>query len=93
MATELGRQTARLVVADTGDGFDPAEADRLLERFYRTDPARTRGEAGSGIGLTITKEIIRRPRRKPSGPETSARATAPPSTSPATRRTLTVDVA
>ena len=54
----LGRPVARLTVTDTGDGFDPAEADRLTERFYRADTARTRDGAGSGIGLTITKAIV-----------------------------------
>ena len=49
---------ARLTVTDTGEGFDPTEADRLFERFYRTDPARTPGAVGSGIGLTITKAIL-----------------------------------
>jgi signal transduction histidine kinase len=51
-------EIATLSVADTGEGFDPAEVDRLFERFYRGDTARTRGGAGSGIGLTITKAII-----------------------------------
>jgi signal transduction histidine kinase len=54
----LGRPVARLTVTDTGDGFDPVEADRLTERFYRADAARTRAGAGSGIGLTITKAIV-----------------------------------
>ena len=36
----------------------PPTADRLFERFYRTDAARTRSTGGSGIGLTITKAII-----------------------------------
>jgi two-component system sensor histidine kinase BaeS len=53
-----GADMARLTVTDTGEGFDPAEGDRLFERFYRTDRARTRGGGGSGIGLTITKAII-----------------------------------
>jgi signal transduction histidine kinase len=56
--TQLGRPVARLTVTDTGDGFDPAEADRLTERFYRADTARTRDGAGAGIGLTITKAIV-----------------------------------
>jgi signal transduction histidine kinase len=51
-------QTARLRITDTGEGFEPAEAERLFERFYRNDAARTQGAAGSGIGLTITKAII-----------------------------------
>jgi two-component system sensor histidine kinase BaeS len=57
-ARQWGRPVARLTITDTGEGFDPAEADRLFERFYRTDTARTRGAAGSGIGLTITKAIL-----------------------------------
>jgi two-component system sensor histidine kinase BaeS len=56
-AHHWGGDTARLTVTDTGEGFDPAEADRLFERFYRTDRARARDGAGSGIGLTITKAI------------------------------------
>jgi signal transduction histidine kinase len=48
--------TATLSVADTGEGFDPTEADRIFERFYRTDAARS--GTGSGIGLTITKAIV-----------------------------------
>jgi two-component system sensor histidine kinase BaeS len=55
---EFGHTTARLRVTDTGEGFDPALAGRLFERFYRADAARTRDRAGSGIGLTITKAIV-----------------------------------
>jgi signal transduction histidine kinase len=55
---EFGRPSARITIADTGDGFDPDQADRLFERFYRTDTARTHRDAGSGIGLTITRAII-----------------------------------
>jgi signal transduction histidine kinase len=57
-AYRWGSDIARLSVTDTGEGFDPTEADRLFERFYRTDLARTPGAVGSGIGLTITKAII-----------------------------------
>ena len=56
--TRFGHRLARLTVHDTGDGFDPADADRLFARFYRTDTARSRSTGGSGIGLTITKAII-----------------------------------
>jgi two-component system sensor histidine kinase BaeS len=51
-------ERARIVVSDTGEGFDPATADRLFERFYRGDSSRTASGAGSGIGLTIAKAII-----------------------------------
>jgi signal transduction histidine kinase len=55
---QFGEDVARLTVTDTGDGFDPADADRLFERLYRTDTARSRSTGGSGIGLTIAKAII-----------------------------------
>ena len=45
-------------MTDTGDGFDPAVAAQLFERFYRGDSSRTVSGAGSGIGLTIAKAII-----------------------------------
>jgi len=57
-------RAARVSVADTGEGFPPADAARLFERFYRADPARGRphdpapGRHGSGIGLTITRAIV-----------------------------------
>ncbi|MEP7036669.1 MAG: HAMP domain-containing sensor histidine kinase [Actinomycetota bacterium] len=49
----------RVVVSDNGEGFDPAVATRLFERFYRGDSSRTASDAGSGIGLTIAKAIIK----------------------------------
>jgi two-component system sensor histidine kinase BaeS len=49
----------RISVSDTGDGFDPALAARLFERFYRGDTSRTASSAGSGIGLTIAKAIVK----------------------------------
>ena len=49
---------ATLKVIDTGEGFDPANTERLFERFYRADTSRTRTTAGSGIGLTIARAIV-----------------------------------
>jgi signal transduction histidine kinase len=49
---------AQLDVVDTGAGFDPADADRIFERFYRADASRTPTSAGSGIGLTIARAIV-----------------------------------
>jgi signal transduction histidine kinase len=45
-------------VSDTGDGFPPAQAERLFERFYRGDTARRRDRAGSGIGLTLARSVL-----------------------------------
>ena len=49
---------AVLEVSDTGEGFEPSDAERIFERFYRADPSRTRTTAGSGIGLTIARAIL-----------------------------------
>ena len=49
---------ALLEIVDTGDGFEPADADRLFERFYRGDTARQRDRAGSGIGLTLARSVV-----------------------------------
>jgi two-component system sensor histidine kinase BaeS len=54
----FGEDLGRLIVSDTGDGFDAADSERLFERFYRTDTARSRSTGGSGIGLTITRAIV-----------------------------------
>lgn len=48
-----------LVVADSGIGIPLADQQRVRERFYRADPARTFGDnQGTGLGLSIADEII-----------------------------------
>ena len=48
----------RLSVSDTGIGIPVAALPHIFDRFYRVNQARTRGEGGSGLGLSIVKQII-----------------------------------
>jgi heavy metal sensor kinase len=46
-----------LQVSDTGPGLSEAEHERIFQRFYRTDAARTQGQRGAGLGLCIAQSI------------------------------------
>jgi PAS domain S-box-containing protein len=48
----------RFSVRDEGLGIPPDEQQRIFEKFYRLDPAMTRGVGGSGLGLYICRELV-----------------------------------
>jgi PAS domain S-box-containing protein len=50
----------RFTVEDEGLGIPPPEQERIFEKFYRLDPQLTRGVGGTGLGLYISRELVRR---------------------------------
>ncbi|HYX76528.1 MAG TPA: ATP-binding protein, partial [Gaiellaceae bacterium] len=60
LAVETVDGAVRFSIADQGLGIPPAEQERIFEKFYRLDPDMTGGIGGTGLGLYIARELVRR---------------------------------
>lgn len=57
-AARVGAGAIAVRVADTGAGISPEDLPHIFERFFRADRSRARATGGSGLGLTIARQLI-----------------------------------
>jgi two-component system sensor histidine kinase BaeS len=55
---QRGTSAVKLVVEDASPGLDETQRGQLFERFYRAENSRGRAGGGSGLGLSICREIV-----------------------------------
>ena len=58
VSVEAVGEWVRVSVEDTGEGVPEKEAAEIFDRFYRVDPSRSRETGGTGLGLTIARQLV-----------------------------------
>ncbi|MEU6371840.1 HAMP domain-containing sensor histidine kinase [Streptomyces sp. NPDC046909] len=59
VAVTTGTDHAKVTVTDAGPGIPPADREKVFDRFYRVDKARSRDRGGSGLGLAVARSLVR----------------------------------
>jgi two-component system phosphate regulon sensor histidine kinase PhoR len=60
VSVESANGDVRISVSDSGPGIMQGDRERIFEKFYRADPQHTRAPGGTGLGLYISRELVRR---------------------------------